>query len=119
MVLAGGGGLVNNGTGGGPAAPHTSNMVLSPSPLVSLLNVPLGVYVNEDGGGPGSQVMLEATNTTRDHRGRPAARLQCSRSGVGGGVLWHDSVQVGVAVCVCVCVFVWVCVFVSGPGDWL
>ena len=38
-------------------------------------------------------VVLEAANIARDHRGRQAAKLQCSRP---GGLLWHDSVQVSV-----------------------
>ncbi|KAF5825614.1 hypothetical protein DUNSADRAFT_8131, partial [Dunaliella salina] len=87
--LISGGGAVLGGVGGG-GAPVMTNLVLPPPPVLSLLHVHLGNWPGEEGGPGGVAVSLEAANTVRDHRGRPASRLQCSR---GGSTLWHDSVQ--------------------------
>eukprot|EP00967_Tisochrysis_lutea_P079833 scaffold109406_cov19-Tisochrysis_lutea.AAC.3 len=87
---SGGAVVLAGGAGGGAQA---TAFVLPPPPVLSLFSVSLGVWPGEEGGPGGTNVLLEAANTARDHRGRPASRLQCSR---GGSTLWHDSVQVRV-----------------------
>jgi hypothetical protein len=71
--------------GGQPMAGPVVPGQLRPPGVQSLLHVRLGPGLG------GDTAVLEAMNSARDHRGRPAARLQCS---CGGVVRWFDMLQV-------------------------